>query len=246
MPGLLSPITLAATKPLKRSTCSGPTTLDRADGRQRNHRVAGRAAHIDLAQVVRLHAVAGFGLQLHAIDAAGLVEVIDVERAHRALQRLVDAGQRDAERQRLRFVDLDEQLRHGRAEEGADPGEFGCFCSSAMKAWTTSLSFLAVAVDAVLHIDLEAAGGAQAHDRRRVEDQRHAVRLHHADAHELAGQILRLGLRSLQSLSGMKMVPALGLLPPPIRSKPETTKVCLTAGSAATIWRMLRRWLRCA
>lgn len=26
MPGLLSPITLAATKPLKRSTCSGPTT----------------------------------------------------------------------------------------------------------------------------------------------------------------------------------------------------------------------------
>jgi len=26
MPGLLSPMTLAATKPLKRSTCSGPTT----------------------------------------------------------------------------------------------------------------------------------------------------------------------------------------------------------------------------
>jgi hypothetical protein len=51
-----------------------------------------------------------------------------------------------------------------------------------------------VAVDAVLQIDLEAAGGAQAHDGRRVEHQRHAVRQHHAGAHELAGQILRLGL----------------------------------------------------
>ena len=34
------------------------------------------------------------------------------------------------------------------------------------------------------------------------------------------------------------MVPALGLLPPPMRSKPETTKVWATAGSRVMAWRI--------
>ncbi len=92
--------------------------LDTSDGGQRNHGVGRRAAYVDLADIVGFHPVAGFGLQLDAIDAAGLVEVVDVERSHRTLQRRIDIGDGNAKRQRLLFVNLDEELRHGWAEEG--------------------------------------------------------------------------------------------------------------------------------
>ncbi len=68
--------------------------------------------------LIGMLAVLGFRLQLYAVGAAELVEVVDVERSHRTLQRRIDIGDGNAKRQRLLFVNLDEELRHGWAEEG--------------------------------------------------------------------------------------------------------------------------------
>src|SRR5690606_36929809 len=89
-------------------------------GLQRDHLAARCRAHEHVAEVVRPGAERRVGLHLHAIGPPELVEVVDVQRAHRALQRLEDLLHRDAERERLLAVDLDLQLRPGRPVEAVD------------------------------------------------------------------------------------------------------------------------------
>ena len=55
---------------------------------ERNHLAAGLRAHVDIAEIVGIVAERRFGLHLHAERAAVDIEVVDVQRAHRALQRI--------------------------------------------------------------------------------------------------------------------------------------------------------------
>ena len=82
---------------------------------------------MNLADVGRLGTVGRVGLHLHAVGATGEVEVVDVKRAHRRLQTLVDLGHRNAQGSRLGFVHLDLELRCRRAEERIDAGELRTF-----------------------------------------------------------------------------------------------------------------------
>ena len=110
---------------LKRSTVSGPTM--RVDGHQlvERHHGAVVGAHEDMAQVVRLLAEVGLRRQADAIGAAEQREVVDVEAAERALHRVEDRVDRDAERLRLLAVDVDPVLRHAGREGGGDAAQLG-------------------------------------------------------------------------------------------------------------------------
>ena len=114
---------------MKRSSSSGPTTSLHLHQRlQRDHLAAGLRADVDVAEIVRVVAERRLGLHLHAERAAVDVEVVDVERAHRALQGIEHLVDRNAERQRLLAIHFDAQLRHGGAIERVDAGQAGIRC----------------------------------------------------------------------------------------------------------------------
>ncbi|MEJ0049269.1 MAG: hypothetical protein WDN04_26530 [Rhodospirillales bacterium] len=117
-PGCALAMNLAAKKTVE------AVELVRADdgihGHQRldwDHLVAGGRAYIDVAQVFGLGAIRLLGLDLHPVSAAEFIEVVDVQRAHGRLQRVVYAVDRNAQRQRLFAIHVDLDLRRIRAEK---------------------------------------------------------------------------------------------------------------------------------
>ena len=66
-------------------------------GGERDHLATGGAAHIELADVIRLLAIIRFGLHKHAVEPAKPVEVVDISAAERSLQGVEDVGDRHAE-----------------------------------------------------------------------------------------------------------------------------------------------------
>ena len=170
-------MTLAARKPLKRSSWSGPVVLlDRRCSALTGIMSPPERAHVDIAQILGLGAVGAFGLQLHAVGVAELVEVVDVEHAHRALQRVEHVFDRHAERHRLLAIDIDEQLRRGRTIERCDAGQVGTLAQSPRNCCTSLVELLRVGVGAVLQVDFETAGGAKTADRRRIERKHRCLR----------------------------------------------------------------------
>jgi hypothetical protein len=142
---------------------------------ERDHLAARRGAHVDRAQVLGLRAERRVGLHLHAVSAAELVEVVDVERGHGALQRLEDVLHRHAERKRLLAVDLDLELRHRRPEERVHAGELGVLAQLLDEALRHLEQAPRIRIAARLQVHLEAARGSQAADRRGVEGDHHPV-----------------------------------------------------------------------
>jgi hypothetical protein len=128
-------------------------------------------------------------LHQHLVGLAAPVEIIDVQGAGAGLQGGVDGVQRNAHRQGLGLVHFDVELRRGNPEEGVQAGQLGTLLEGFDELGGDRGEVLGVAIGPVLHIHLEAAGGAEALDGRRVEDQAHAVGEAHADAHELAGHL---------------------------------------------------------
>ena len=142
---------------------------------ERDHLAAGLRADVDLAEIVRFVAERRFRLHLHAERATVNVEVVDVERAHRALQGLEHFVHRHAERQCLFAVDFDAQLRYGSAIERVDACQPG-ICGELLLKLAQHLSqSRGIRRAARLQISLEAAGGAEAADRGRVEGDRGAA-----------------------------------------------------------------------
>ena len=147
----------------------GAADLARLDERAQEDHLPPFVAHLELVDV--LDAVAELVLRLegHLPVAAELVVVGDVERAQIRPQRLRDVLLRDAERVGLGAVDVDEELRRVRAELGGDAGQAGLGLQLADERVGLLLQGVQAQAAAVLDHQLEAAGDAQAGDRRRSE-----------------------------------------------------------------------------
>src|SRR5207249_8797156 len=84
-----------------------PTPICRGE-RGEWHHGAGRVTYIQPVQVFGIHPERSVGLNVNALDAAvGVEEVVDILRAPRNRERLIDGAQVDAERARLLAIDVD-------------------------------------------------------------------------------------------------------------------------------------------
>ena len=103
--------------------------------------------------------------------AAEFVEIVDVERAEIDLQRVEDVADGHAHRLGLGAIDVGEELRRVRAEQGEQrrPGPVADW-PRAIRRVGHLLERGQPDVAAVFDHDLEAAGGAESVDRRRSED----------------------------------------------------------------------------
>ena len=132
------------------------------------------------------------GLQYDPIDAAELVEVVDVERAELGLQGGEELVQRHALLLRLVAVDVDPDLRHVGLEGGEDVAQLrAAGWPATISARSAAASSCEIAAPRVLKLEVEAAGGAEAADGRRIEGDH--VRLR--DRGELAADALQDALR---------------------------------------------------
>ncbi len=93
-------------------------------------------------------------------------------------------------RKRLGFIHLDKKLRHRRAEEGVDALQFGFALQGFDEIIGHARQAHRVGIPARLNIELEAAGSAEPADGRRIESERHAVRLTHAEPEQLFDNIV--------------------------------------------------------
>ncbi len=140
---------------------------DVARGDQRRQRDVGAVgrAHVDLVEVVGLGPVVGVGLQDHEPDAAELRELAGDLRAEVGLHRLEHVADVHAEHLGLVAVEVDEQLLAVGAEGGADAPP----APPRARPWrgkpAAPRPWRAARPSRVLHVELEATGGAEARDR---------------------------------------------------------------------------------
>jgi hypothetical protein len=130
----------------------------------------GLAPHVEAADVGRRRPEARLGLELDAIDPAEGVEVVHVEGAEEDLQGGEDVGDRDAERPRLRAIDLGIELRHPRSKPREHAGKLGPLARRVHDLPRDRVDVIERAAGDALHLELESAAGADAADRRRRED----------------------------------------------------------------------------
>ena len=116
-----------------------------------------------------LSAVRGFRLHEHAPLPAEAVELVDVRPAQERLERLVDVADGDALLERLVPVDVGEDLRHGGAERDVHVSDLGPLARRLEELLQVLVQEVHRAAGAVLQPEREAAGRAQAGDRRRHE-----------------------------------------------------------------------------
>ena len=128
------------------------------------------------------------GLNDHLVRLAELAEIVDVERAEVDLHRVVEVGQAHAHLLGAHAVDVRVELRHvdvvGRVRR--------CYARLRVavhlpqRAPGRTEQRLLAEARAVLHLDLEPAGVAQAIDRRRRHDE-------HARALDLLDRTVHVG-----------------------------------------------------
>ena len=112
---------------------------------------------------------ARLGLDIDLPGAAEQVEVVDVEAAERRLQRVEDVADLDAQHLRLVAVDVETDLRRVGGEGAEDAGELGLLVGGDQQAAHHGREVgRALALQRFEHV-LEAAGVAEAEDRRQVE-----------------------------------------------------------------------------
>ena len=125
------------------------------------------------ADRLRVGAKRRVGLDDHLVGLAELGEVVDVERAEVDLHRVVDVAEVDAHLLGAHAVDVGVELRHvdvvGRVRR-AD-ARLRIAVDLAERAPDGAEERLLAEAFAVLHLELEAAGVAEAVDRRRRHDE---------------------------------------------------------------------------
>ncbi len=144
------------------------------EGRDRHHLLIG-PAHIEPPDVVGRLAEAGLRLGLHPVRLAIAVEIVDVERRQRRLQRLEQLRQRDAERLHLLAVHLHEQLRGVDADRRIHTAQLGQRVGVGGELSRQAGEPRHVVHPPVLEIQLETRGRTEADDLGEVE--REAARL---------------------------------------------------------------------
>jgi len=148
--------------------------LDAGHRAQGDHLAAG-VADLEPPHVLGPHAEGRVGLHVHLPGPAELVEVVHVEPAQVHLEGLEHLAQRHAHGLALGAIDVDVQLGRVGAEHGGQAGQAGRLVSLLDQVVGLGLEDFQALVAAVFDHHLEAAGGAQAADRRRAEDEQHAV-----------------------------------------------------------------------
>ena len=97
---------------LKRLVNSGPDARPRGDQRVERDHAARLVAHEEEPELLRILPELRLGLQVHLVDAAELVEVVDVRAAEQRAERGVDVVQLHARLQHLAAIDVGVDLRH--------------------------------------------------------------------------------------------------------------------------------------
>ena len=160
----MSPLTAAESRLLYRITNTGP-----AESRTRITEPSGTIWPVAVANLQQLQALdvlaeLALGLHVHLPDAAELVELVDVDRAHVGVERREDVAQRDAHLLHRVAVDVEIQLRasakswHRRAAEA----------DWALARWRADRGDPAAALDALAAMR-ERLPGAHAAQSRLVE-----------------------------------------------------------------------------
>ena len=139
------------------------------DQRPQRHAVALAVAHFEVADVFDLHPIARCRLQVDLPIAILKEEVVHIERTQIGLQRGVDVFEVDLLGLGLFFVDVDVELRLGDAEAGEQAGQSRIAVSLVGEIFDGALQRTQTGTAAILHLQLETAGGSQAFDRRRAE-----------------------------------------------------------------------------
>ena len=154
----------------------GAADLPRVDQRAQQNHLPELVADLEQVEVFDLAAIAAVGLDRDLPVTAEIVEAVDVERAHQNVQRLVHVVQRHAQRGDLVAVDVEVELRRLGAELGGHPAQAGDLPQFLDQAVGLLLQGDQAEVAAVLDDELEAAGDAEARDRRRPEHRELGLR----------------------------------------------------------------------
>ena len=136
--------------------------------RERDH-LAAIGADLELPDIVGAGAEFRVGLHAHRIGAAEAVEVVHIERAEIDLHGVEHVGHGDAELARLDAVDVGIELRHVDLIAGEHAGELRRLRGARQERLGGRVERLVAAPGAILDLQLEAADGAEAGDRRRRE-----------------------------------------------------------------------------
>src|SRR5207245_56030 len=130
------------------------------------HHGAAGVAHIELLQVVRVHAVPGVRLRVHLLDAAvGIEKVVDIARAPGNREGLIDVGYADAEGGGFLAIDIDLERRVVLLPAEAHLCESRVlFCQSEELVPRLGERVMAEPA-AILELEVETGSGAQAPDR---------------------------------------------------------------------------------
>ena len=126
-------------------------------------------AHVELANVARLAAEALVGLHVHAIGAIVEIEIVHVRRAQVDLQRVGDLLDGHLQAARLGAIDVHDELRIVGGEGAEQAAEVLAPVSFAHQILRDVVELLDRVAALVLHLEGEAAKGADAGDGRRQE-----------------------------------------------------------------------------
>src|SRR4029077_12277795 len=91
--------------------------------RVERHHAAGLTSYEEQTQLAGIPPEFRLGLDVYLVDAAELVEVVDVRAAQERAERRVDVAELHAGLQDLAAVDVGEDLRDAGAIEGVDPAD---------------------------------------------------------------------------------------------------------------------------
>ena len=119
-PAAGTPVSSAERNRLKRLVNSGPDAGARADQRVERDHPARLVPHEEEPELLRVLPELGLGLHVHLVDAAELVEVVDVGAAEQRAERRVDVVHQHARLEHLAAIDVGEDLRHARPIQRAD------------------------------------------------------------------------------------------------------------------------------
>ena len=122
-PAAGTPVSSAERNRLKRLVNSGPDGGPRGDQRVERDHAARLVPHEEEPELLRVLPELRLGLHVHLVDAAELVEVVDVGAAEQRAERGVDVVQLHAGLQHLAAIDVGVDLRHARAVERGDASD---------------------------------------------------------------------------------------------------------------------------
>ena len=150
---------------------SGPEAGAGADQRVERDHAARLVPHEEEPELLRVLPELRLGLQVHLVDAAELVEVVDVGAAEQRAERGVDVVQQHARLEHLAAIDVGEHLRHARAVQRADASDLRPLARRLDEALRLLGEVLRRAAAAILQLHREPGAGAETRNRGRPEGE---------------------------------------------------------------------------